>query len=106
MAEPTEANRAYRSLNAIQSFRIVARDATVTKGCRLHTNPIPKGFGEVVEVLKDLAVSLKRDGKVADNGFFTDEDHQFQSSEFDKSNLVSGISDTSQQESSTVKDSW
>jgi len=104
MAEPNEAIRAFRSLNAIQAFRIAARDATVTYGCRLPTNPIPKGFGEVMDILRDLAISLKRDGKVASNGFFTDEDHQFRPA-IDVSIPAVGIGETSQKESS-IEDSW
>jgi len=104
MAEPNEAIRAFRSLNAIQAFRIAARDAAVTYGCRLPTNPIPKGFGEVMDILRDLAISLKRDGKVASNGFFTDEDHQFRPA-IDVSIPAVGIGETSQKESSN-EGSW
>jgi hypothetical protein len=109
LVEPGEAMYAYRSLNAIQSFRIAAKDATVTKGCRLPTNPIPEGFGGVLGILNDLALSLKREGKVASNGFFTDEDHQFQTSGFENnehSNPDFGNGDTSQQEPPSNGDSW
>lgn len=84
MDEPEEAYYAFRSLNAIQSFRIAAKDAKATKGCRLPTNPIPEGFGTVVGVLEALSNSLKGEGKVSSNGFFTDEDHQFRLPEFSR----------------------
>jgi len=105
MVESTEAGM-YRSLNAIQSFRIASRDAVTTKGCRLPTNPIPPGFDSVLESLINFAILLKKNGKVASNGFFTDEDHQFRTSGFDTSNPGSEIDDASQQTPQTEGNSW
>jgi hypothetical protein len=75
--QPDEAWLAFQSLNRIQGFRIAAKDASTTKGCRLPTNPIPEGFDELVDVLEKTAISLIESGDVSSNGFFTDENHKF-----------------------------
>jgi hypothetical protein len=76
--KPEEPYYAFRSLNAIQAFRIAAQDAKATKGCRLPTDPLPNlGWDELEQILTDLASSLCDENKVGSNGFFTDEDHQF-----------------------------
>jgi hypothetical protein len=77
--EPEEAYYAFTSLNAIQAFRIAAKDATATKGCRLPTDPLPpkEEFDQLVEILEKLAAQQLLDGKITSNGFFSDEDHDF-----------------------------
>jgi hypothetical protein len=75
--QPDEAFRAYESLNKIQAFRIAAKDASVTKGCRLATDPIPSEWNELLSILEETLKSLKESGAVSSNGFFTDEDHNF-----------------------------
>jgi len=75
-ANPNEDYYKFRSLNAIQAFRIAAKDAMATKGCRLTTNPIPEGlkdFGPLIE----LSASLQESEDVLSNGFFSDQKHRF-----------------------------
>lgn len=77
--EPEEAFYAFRSLNAIQAFRIAAQDASTTKGCRLPTDPIPgTGWDELMDVLAKLGQRLSDENRISSNGFFTDDGHEFQ----------------------------
>jgi len=77
--EPLESYHVYKSLNAIQAFRIAARDAARTKGTRLATNPIPKGFDSIRGRLRALSVELVNSKEVQENGFFSDVSGRFDS---------------------------
>jgi hypothetical protein len=97
LADQTEeAYYAFASLNAIQAFRIAARDASTTKGCRLPTDPLPSKevFDPLVEILRALALRLKSENKVASNGFFTDEEHEFSPPNLEGSCRVPGNQQT------------
>jgi len=77
--EPSESYYVFKSLNAIQAFRIAARDAAHTNGARLATNPIPKGFDDIRGRLRSLAVELTDSKEVLENGFFSDVSGRFDS---------------------------
>jgi len=77
VTDPTESFYVFRSLNAIQSFRLAARDASTTKGCRVSTDPIPQGFDQIRGRLKDICNDLIKSQDVSSNGFFTDEKKNF-----------------------------
>jgi len=77
--EPLESYYVYKSLNAIQAFRIAARDAARTKNARLATNPIPKGFDDIRGRLRTLSVELIDKEEVLENGFFSDVSGRFDS---------------------------
>jgi hypothetical protein len=75
--DPTESYFVFKSLNAIQAFRIAAIDAANTKGIRLPSDPIPEGFDQIRGSLKDLALELIEKKEVLGNGFFSDVSNRF-----------------------------
>jgi len=96
VAMPTESYYVFRSLNAIQAFRIAAADAVSTKGTRLATDPIPKGFDHIRGLLKELSLELIKEKETLANGFFSDVSNRFKIPEGDHDSIEEADQDESQ----------
>jgi hypothetical protein len=77
MASSVDGYWAFESLNAIQRFRLAAKDALATPGVRLRTDPIPPEFSELVQPILLVAHDREQEGEMSNHGFYSNNDNKY-----------------------------